>query len=59
MSNIRNNYIHQTTHELVSKLPYRIVMEDLNVKSMMKNKHCGLEIDRDYNATINLSKYTT
>lgn len=120
ISNIRQNYIHQCTHTLVSLLPSRVVMEDLNIKGMMKNKHlaraiqeqclyefirqmrykcewngiefiqadrfypssktcsccgnikrdlklsdriykcdiCGLKIDRDYNAAINLSKYT-
>lgn len=118
-SNIRRNYIHQTTHKLVSLLPKRIVMEDLNVTGMMKNRHlskavqdqcfyefirqmeykcawngielvkadrfypssktcsgcgciktdlklsdrtyhcsdCGLTIDRDYNAAVNLSRY--
>ena len=118
-SNIRRNYLHQTTHKLVSLLPKRIVMEDLNVQGMMKNRHlskavqeqcfyefirqmeykcawngielvkadrfypssrtcsvcgcikkdlklsdrtyhcsdCGLVIDRDYNAAINLSRY--
>lgn len=39
LSNIRKNYIHQTTHKLVSLLPQRVVMEDLNVLGMMKNKH--------------------
>lgn len=119
MTNIRMNYIHQTTHDLVSLLPKRVVMEDLNVTGMMKNRHlskaiqeqcfgefirqmqykcewngiefvqvdrfypssktcsccgaikhdlklrdrvyvcteCGAEIDRDYNAAINLSRY--
>lgn len=119
MANIRTNYIHQTTHDLVSLLPKRVVMEDLNVIGMMKNRHlskaiqeqcfaefirqmqykcewngiefvqvdrfypssktcsccgaikhdlrlrdrvyvcaeCGAEIDRDYNAAINLSRY--
>lgn len=119
MSNIRNNYIHQTTHRLISMRPCRVVMEDLNVRGMMKNRHlskaiqeqcfheflrqmqykcewndiefvqadrfypssktcsgcgtvkddlrlsdrtyrcecCGLVIDRDYNAAINLSRY--
>ena len=119
MTNIRTNYIHQTTHDLVSLLPKRVVMEDLNVIGMMKNRHlskaiqeqcfaefirqmqykcewngiefvqvdrfypssktcsccgaikhdlrlrdrvyvcaeCGAEIDRDYNAAINLSRY--
>lgn len=119
IANIRHNYIHQTTHTLISKLPCRVVMEDLNVAGMMKNRHlsrvigeqcfaefirqmkykcewngiefvqadrfypssktcsccglvksnlklsdrtyvcesCGLVIDRDYNAAINLSRY--
>lgn len=39
ITNIRQNYIHQTTHKLVSLLPQRVVMEDLNVSGMMKNKH--------------------
>lgn len=119
IANIRSNYIHQTTHALVSMLPCRVVMEDLNVTGMMKNRHlskaiaeqcfheflrqmqykcewngiefvqvgrfypssktcsgcgtlktdlklsdrtyhcehCGLTIDRDYNAAVNLSRY--
>ena len=39
ISNIRTNYIHQTTHKLVELLPKRVVMENLNVSGMMKNKH--------------------
>lgn len=120
ITNIRDDYIHQTTHKLVSMLPRRVVMEDLNVSGLMKNVHlskaiseqcfykfieyvrykcewsgiefvqagrfypssktcsccgevkrdlklkdrtytcssCGLVIDRDYNAAINLSRYT-
>ncbi len=119
LTNIRNNYIHQTTSEIVKAKPFQIVMEGLNVKQMMKNKHlaeaisdekfyefirqmkyksqrygitfiqvdrfypsskmcsrcgnikrdlklsdrtykcdvCGLVIDRDYNASINLANY--
>lgn len=121
LSNIRHNYLHQTTHKLVSMLPNKVVMEDLNVSGMTKNKYlsraiqeqcfyefirqmkykcewsgipfvqvdrfypssktcsccgsikrdlklsdrtyicpdCGLVIDRDYNAAINLMKYGT
>lgn len=44
LSNIRNNYIHQTTHRLVSLLPKRVVMEDLNVQGMMKNRHLSKAI---------------
>ena len=119
-SDIRHNYTHQTTHFLVSQLPKAVVMEDLNVLGMMKNKHlakavqeqgfyefvrqmqykcewngiefiqvdrfypssktcsncgcykkdlklsdrvficpdCGTSIDRDYNAALNLMRYT-
>lgn len=119
LNDIRNNYLHQTTTEIVKTKPSRIVMEDLNVKGMMKNKHlakavqeqkfyefrrqieyksvlygiefvladrfypssktcsccgtiksdlklsdrtyycdcCGLVIDRDYNASLNLANY--
>lgn len=119
LTDIRNNYLHQTTSEIVKTKPSRIVMENLNVSGMMKNKHlakliaqqkffefkrqikyksrligipvievnkfypsskmcsccgnvkkelklsdriykcsiCGLVIDRDYNASINLANY--
>ena len=118
LSNIRLNYIHQVTTMIVKSKPSRIVMEDLNIKGMMKNKHlskaiaeqclydfklkmkykcqfygiefveadrfypsskicsscgsikknlklsdrkyicsCSLNINRDYNASINLSRY--
>ena len=39
LTDIRNNYIHQTTAEIVKIKPSRIVIENLNVKGMMKNKH--------------------
>lgn len=39
LTNIRNNYLHKTTTEIVKTKPSRIVMETLNVKGMMKNKH--------------------
>ena len=119
LANIRNNYLHQVTTNIVKTKPYRIVIEDLNVSGMMKNKylsdsvrkqcfykfrqyitykaelygielvitdrfysssktcsecgfikkdlklkdrvyrcpHCGAVIDRDYNASLNLSMY--
>ncbi len=37
--NIRTNYIHQVTAEIVKNKPSRVVLEDLNVSGMMKNKH--------------------
>jgi putative transposase len=118
LTSIRNNHIHQATNSIIKLKPYRVVMENLNISGMMKNKHlskaigeqklyeflrqmeykckfngiefikadrffpsskmcsscgnikkdlklsdriykceCGLVIDRDKNASINLSKY--
>lgn len=42
--NIRNNYIHQVTTEIVKTKPSKIVLEDLNVSGMMKNKHLSKAI---------------
>ena len=39
LTNIRHNYLHQVTSEIISRKPKFIVLEDLNVKGMMKNKH--------------------
>ena len=119
ISNIRNNYQHQVTSEIIKREPSFIVLEDLNIKDMMKNRHlskaiqeqglydfkrklsykaqwsnikivdvprffpssktcsncgsykgdlklsertykcesCGIELDRDYNASLNLKQY--
>ena len=46
LANIRNNYLHQTTTEIVKTKPSRIVMERLNVKGMMKNKHLAKAIQK-------------
>ena len=39
LTNIRTNYIQQTTTEIIKREPSFVVMEDLNVKGMMKNRH--------------------
>ena len=39
LTNIRTNHIHQATTEIVKREPSFIVMEDLNVAGMMKNRH--------------------
>ena len=44
ISNIRNNNLHQVTNEIVKTKPSKVVMEDLNVKGMMKNKHLSKAI---------------
>lgn len=43
-TNIRDNYLHQTTRFLVNLLPNRVVMESLDITSMMKNKYLAKEI---------------
>lgn len=120
LTNIRHNYLHEVTSEIINRKPMFIVLENLNVKGMMSNKHlakavqeqcfyefyrqihykcnwnnikfieadrfypssklcskcgsikkdlklsdriyicseCGNEIDRDYQASLNLAKYT-
>ncbi|NEU05121.1 RNA-guided endonuclease TnpB family protein [Clostridium senegalense] len=120
LTNIRDNHLHQATNKIVKTKPSRVVMETLNIKGIMKNKHlskaiaeqclyefkrqmqykcelygiefveadkwypssktcsecghvktklslskrtyiceeCGCVIDRDYNASINLSRYS-
>ena len=39
LTNIRHNYLHQTTSEIVKRKPSFICIEDLNVSGMMKNRH--------------------
>ena len=39
LTNIRHDHIHKATSEILNRQPKFIVMEDLNVKGMMKNKH--------------------
>ena len=44
LKNIRNNYIHQITAALVKATPKAIVIEDLAVKNMMKNRYLAKSI---------------
>lgn len=44
LHSIRMNHIHQITSYLVKQLPKGIVIEDLNVKGMMKNRHLSKHI---------------
>ncbi len=39
LTDIRTNYIQQVTTQIIKREPSFIVMEDLNVKGMMKNRH--------------------
>lgn len=44
LTNIRTNYIHQVTAEIVKNKPSRIVLEDLNIKGLVRNKHLSKSI---------------
>ena len=44
IANMRLDHIHQTTTAIVKTKPCRIVMENLNIKGMMKNKHLSKAI---------------
>ena len=55
MTNIRENFHHQLTNSLVKREPSFIVIEDLNVKGMLKNRHLSKAIsDQGFNL---ISKY--
>ncbi|MFX1296579.1 MAG: RNA-guided endonuclease InsQ/TnpB family protein [Promethearchaeota archaeon] len=44
LKNIRKNYLHHTTTEIVNRKPRYITIEDLNISGMMKNKHLSKAI---------------
>lgn len=46
LTNIRQNYLHQITSEIVKREPSFICIEDLNVKGMMKNRHLSKAIQQ-------------
>ena len=46
LTNIRNDYLHKTTSEIVNRKPMFITIEDLNVSGMMKNKHLSKAIQQ-------------
>jgi len=46
LNGIRDNYTHQTTSEIIKREPSSISIEDLNVSSMMKNKHLSKSIQQ-------------
>ena len=46
LANIRTNHIHQATNAIAKTKPCKVVMEDLNVKGMMKNRHLSKAIQQ-------------
>ena len=58
LSNIRLNHIHQTTTAIVKTKPSRIVVEDLNVQGMLKNKHLSKAIQEQcFHKFISILEY--
>ncbi|MDW0118087.1 transposase [Sporosarcina thermotolerans] len=58
LSNIRNNHIHQATNAIVKTKPSKVVMEDLNVSGMLKNRHLSKAIgDQKFHEFIRQMKY--
>ena len=46
LTDIRHNYLHQTTSEIVKRKPSFICIEDLNVSGMMKNRHLSKAVQQ-------------
>lgn len=44
LSSIRLNHTHHATSHIVKQLPKGIVIEDLNIRGMMKNKHLAKHV---------------
>jgi putative transposase len=60
LTNIRLNNIHQITTSLVKTKPQSIVIEDLNIKGMMKNRHLSKAIQEQCLYTFtNILDYKT
>lgn len=58
IKNIRENYIHQITSYLVKTKPCKIVIEDLNIKGMLKNKYLSKAIsEQSFYKFANILKY--
>ena len=46
LTNIRNDYLHKVTSEIISRKPKFITIENLNVSGIMKNKHLSKAIQQ-------------
>ena len=46
LSNMRENYLNQVIHQVISQKPRYITIEDLNVKGMMKNRHLAKAVQK-------------
>lgn len=58
LKNIRLNHIHQSTAKIVKAKPSKVVMEDLKVSNIMKNRHLAKSIQQQgFYTFINQMKY--
>lgn len=58
IADIRLNHIHQATNTIVKTKPCRVVVEDLNVKGLMKNKHLSKAVaEQCFNKFITILEY--
>ena len=57
LTNIRQNYLHQITSEIIKREPSFVCMEDLKLSDRIYKCECGNVIDRDYQAALNLKRY--
>ena len=46
LTNLRQNYVHQITTQIVKREPSFVCIEDLNVKGMMKNKYLSKAVQQ-------------
>jgi putative transposase len=46
LTNIRKNHLHQVTTDIVNRKPMFIVLENLNISKMMKNRHLSKAIQQ-------------
>ena len=46
LANTRKTYNHQISREIINRKPQMIVMEDLNIKGMLKNRHLAKAIQQ-------------
>lgn len=58
LNGIRQNYLQQTTSEIVNRKPMFITLEDLNVSGMMKNRHLSKAIgEQSFYAFVETLRY--
>ena len=46
LANIRHDYVYQVTSEIIKREPSFIVLENLNVSGMMKNRHLSKAVQQ-------------